>query len=100
RTQCQRLRLLALRAGTVLPREHLFGDNVRVLAHAAGKELRVFENGRTDFVEVIEAEDIATGLLHVLPECGLRRQQVAGSAHGFDGIRHYLPASSFRYCAV
>ena len=53
----ERLRLLGLGAGAVFPGVHLFGDDVGVFAYAAGEELRVFEDGRADFAEVVAGED-------------------------------------------
>src|SRR5664280_10988 len=66
-TQRQRLRLLALGAGLVLPSEHLFGNDVGLFAHAAREQLRVFENRRPDLVIVVAREDVAHLRVHPVP---------------------------------
>ena len=76
---------LGLRAGAILPGVHLFGDDVGFFADAAGEEGGVFEDGGANFAEVVAGEDGAGGGLDAVPEGGLRREQVAGAAHGFEG---------------
>ena len=43
----------------VVPGVHFLGDDIRLFADAASEELRLLENGRADFVEVVGAENIA-----------------------------------------
>src|SRR5581483_11370878 len=51
RPERERLRLLAGGARPILPGEHLLGDDVGLLAHAAGEELGGFDHGRADLAE-------------------------------------------------
>src|SRR6202012_2545550 len=92
--QGERLRLLRLRARLVLPGVHLLGDDVRLLAHAAGEELRVFKDGGADLAEVVARKDAARGGVDVVPQLGFRWQQIAGAAHSFNGSLRRL--NSFR----
>ena len=80
----QRLRFLAGGAALVFPGEHLFGDDVGFFADAAREQLRVFEDGRADLVEVVAGEDVAHLGLDTVPEVGVGREQVTSSADGFD----------------
>ena len=81
RPQGERLRLLRLCARLVLPRVHLLGDDVGLLAHAAGEELGVLEDGGADLAEVVAREDAARGGVDMVPQLGFGRQEVAGAAH-------------------
>ena len=73
-TKCERLAFIALRASLIEPRVHFLRNNVRILAHAACEQLRVFKNGRADFVEVVSAEHIAHCRLNKVPQRRLRRE--------------------------
>ena len=79
------LRLFGLSAGSVFPCVHLFRDDVGFFADAAGKEACVFEDGGADFAEVVAGKDLARGLFDVVPEGRLGRQQITGTADGFEG---------------
>jgi len=80
----------SLSARAVFPGVHLFGDDVGLLAHGAGEELGLLEDGSADLMEVVDAEDVAGGGFDEVPQRGLRRQQVAGAADGFDGLLLHL----------
>ncbi len=97
RPQGERLRLFRLCARLVLPGVHLLGDDVGLLAHAAGEERGVLEDGCANLAEVVAGKDAARGSIDVVPQLGFRRQQVAGAADGFNDLAHdvlclvYLP---------
>ncbi len=76
--------LLAGGAGAVFPGEHLLGNDVGLFADAAGKQLGGFEQRSADFVKIVAAEDLAHTRLDKVPEIGVRRQEIAGTANGFD----------------
>ena len=83
-TKRQRLRFLAGSAALVLPGEHLLGDDVGFFADAAREQAGVFEDGRAYLVEVVAREDVAHLGLDPVPQIGVGRQKVTGSADGFD----------------
>src|SRR5271157_2854282 len=93
RPQSQRLRLLTLRPGAVLPREHLLGDDVGVFADAARKQLSVLENGRAYLVVVVAREEVAHLRVHPVPEVGVGREKVTSST---DGLNHENQLSAAR----
>src|SRR6266481_5372314 len=86
RAQRQPLPFFALRAGPVFPREHLLGNNVGLFAHRALEELQVFDDGRADFLEVVNAKQLAHFRFDKVPRLRLRRQQIAGTA---NSLNHY-----------
>src|SRR4051794_6881981 len=65
-TKGERLAAIAFGAPAIFPGVHLFGDDVGFLTDAAGEELGGFENGSTNFLEVIFAEHIAADGLDVV----------------------------------
>ena len=54
----------------VLESVHFLGDDVGFCAHAAGEELRLFQDRRADLVVVIRAEDGARHGFHAVPHFG------------------------------
>ena len=97
----QRLRLLAGGAALVFPGEHFLRDDVGFFADAAREQLRVFEDGSANFVEVVAGEDVAHLRLDTVPEVGVGREKVASSAdgsnHGLVASGQWLVASRVRY---
>ncbi len=83
--QSQRLRLFAGGATLVLPGKHLLGDDVGFFADAAREQAGIFKYRRADFVEVVACEHIAHLRLDPIPQVGVGRQKVTGSA---DGSNH------------
>jgi hypothetical protein len=86
----ERLRFFGLGAGAVLPRVHLFGDDVGFFADAAREEPGVFKNRCPDLAEVVAGENLAGGGLDAVPEGRFRGKQVSRTPHGFEG-GHDLP---------
>ena len=80
--------LILIKPLTVRPRVHFLGDDVGFFTHAAGKERRVLEYRRANLAEVVAGKDGAGGGLDAVPKRGLRRQQVARAAHGFQGTHN------------
>ncbi len=79
------LGLFAGGAGAIFPGVHLFGDDVGFFAYAAGEEFGGFEDGGADLAEAVAGEDGPGGGFDVGPEGGFGREEVAGSAYGFEG---------------
>jgi len=82
----ERLRF-ALAGGTtaVLPRVHLFRDDIGLFTDGTREEARLLEDGGTYLANVVETEDFAGDGLDVVPKVSLGRKQIAGAAYGFDG---------------
>src|ERR1039458_936365 len=80
--------LILIKPLTVRPRIHLLGDDVRLLAHAAGKERRLLEDGGANLAEVVASKNVTRGRLDAVPKRSLRRQQVARPAYGFQCLAH------------
>ena len=66
---------LGFGASAIFEGVHLFRDDVGFFADAAGEEFGAFEDGRADFLEVIVAEDVATGGLDEVPQRRFRRRR-------------------------
>ena len=90
RAEGEGLALVALGAAAILPGKHFFGDDIGLFAYSAGEEFGGLEDGRADFVEVVGAEDVAHGGFDEVPERGVGREKVAGSAGRFDHVRYSL----------
>jgi hypothetical protein len=76
---------ILVKAASVFPGVHLFGDDVGFFADAAGEELSVLEQRCADLAEAVAGEDLAGDRLDVVPECGLGGKKIAGPADGFQG---------------
>src|SRR6476660_9336388 len=87
----ERLPLVALGAALILPGVHFLGNNVCLFADSAREQLRIFKNGRADFMEVMGAKNVTRRGLDEVPERRIRRQQISRSSNGFD---HQVLASS------
>src|SRR5262249_3397815 len=77
RPQAQPLAFFALRAGAILPGEHLLADDVSLFPHGPLKELQVFQDGRADLLKVVYAKDAAYHRFDEIPCLRVRRKQVA-----------------------
>ena len=82
----QRLAAVALGSAAIFPGVHFLGDDVGFFADAAREQFRRFENRRTNFLEVVGAEDIAHDRLDKVPQRRIRRQQVSRSSYGFNHV--------------
>jgi hypothetical protein len=49
------------------------------------KELQVFQDGRADFLKVVNAEKISDRGFNEVPRPGLRWEQVTRAPHSLDG---------------
>jgi hypothetical protein len=72
RTQGEALATITLGASAILPRVHLFRDDVCLFTNAAGEELRHFEDGGADLAEAVARKDGAGGSFYVIPKIGIR----------------------------
>ncbi len=82
--QRQRLSFIAFGAAAILPSKHFFADNVCLFTYTSGEQFGGFENGRTDFLEVVGAKDVTDGGFDKVPQRRFGREKVAGSSGGFD----------------
>ena len=94
RAQGEGLALLGGGAAAVLPGVHLLGDDVGLLAHGAGEELGLLEDGRADLAEVVGVEDVAGGGLDEVPQRRFRREKIASSA---DALNHEFPVPGCQF---
>src|SRR5205823_1202492 len=74
------------RAVAILKGVHLLTHNVRVFAHAAGKQLCLFENRSPNLVIVVSAEHTAGDGLDVVPHVGGRRQKISGAFNSLNQL--------------
>src|ERR1022692_96067 len=82
--QGQGLSLIAFGAAAIFPGKHLFGDDVSLFAHPAGKQFGGLEDGGADFVEIVPAKYVADSGFDEVPERRVGRKKIAGSSGGFD----------------
>ena len=87
RAQRQPLRFFRLGAAAIFPGKHFFADDIGLFPHGALEELQILDDRGANLAEVVHAEDVAHRSLGKIPKRRLRRQQVAGSADGFDRSR-------------
>ena len=64
-------------AVAILEGVHFLGDDVGILADAADEQRGLLENRRADFLVVIDAKNLAGGGVHVIPDGGRGRKNVA-----------------------
>jgi hypothetical protein len=79
------LPFIAFGAAAIFPGKHFFRDDIGLFAYATGEEFGGLEDGRTDFVEVVGAEDVADGGFDEVPKRRVGREKVAGSSGRLDG---------------
>src|SRR3974390_880191 len=75
-----------LRRVSVPPCEHLFRNDVRLLAHPTRKQLRRLENRRTNFLEVVRAKHFPHFLFYKIPKRCVRRQKISRSSTCLDHL--------------
>src|SRR5690242_4807954 len=83
-TQGERLALLALGASAIFPCIHLLSDDVRFFTHRTREELRLFEDWRANLVKVVDTKYLTRCRFDKIPQCRVRRQQVASSSDSFN----------------
>ncbi len=72
-------------AVAIVERVHLFADDVGLLAHAARKQSRLFENRRADLLIVVDAKNLARNRFHLIPDGAGRGKDIASA---FDCFNH------------
>jgi hypothetical protein len=72
------------RSSVIVEGVHLLADDVSLFADTARKQRSLFEDRRADFAIVVRAKNAARNRLHVVPNAGRGRQNVASAFYCFD----------------
>ena len=70
-------------AAAVFERIHFFPHDIRRIAERPGKDVGLFEEGRPNFGETIEGQNLAGEFFHSLPADDFRRTEIR---HALDGL--------------
>src|SRR5271170_4138161 len=80
-----------------IKRIHFFGNDVAFAPNSTGEEFRGLKSGCANFAETKCAEDFVGGLLDVIPQDCVRRQQIARASNclEFCFVGHFVWAKSY-----
>src|SRR5260370_11702094 len=89
RPKRQALRAVAISPRTIVPRVHLLGDNVGLLANAARKQRRILKDGRANLPKPVACKHRTRRGFHTVPKDGLRRKQISRAAYCLQNAHYH-----------
>src|SRR5258705_7998684 len=89
RPQRQALRAIAISPRPIVPRVHLLGYNVRLLAHAAREQRRVLKDRRADLAKPVLCKHRPRRGFDTVPKDGLRRKQIPRAAYCLQNAHYH-----------